>query len=363
MRTILFLILLVATTQAVATQQAPDVLLFEGKELRLTTSWAYPSPLETYYKQSGKTSPFRGVSTALYRGHIATWLIENEYLYLNNVEANGKDIQPSEIGSKLGKKQSSNGSLSADWFSGVLKATELEYTEAERIFSADYYFNVQHGRILESVRFTREDYDNYEQNRANKDVQSKKIAITELYQRYTDYYFRLNEQDEVIWNDKALKLKTTSGMSPLLQLYNNDHLNWPFNWNNKSKTGAPNCKWYIDKNNRLFIDEIKLLTGSDIYKAEKSEVLLSEVIPNSDNEEAHFANWVNGIFILEEGKMVEEYGYSSFKADFAHFVKIENGILKEHYKIDVTADIEQIESSSNQGLIRLFKEWKQKAGI
>lgn len=363
MRTFLFLILLAATTQTVATQQAPDVLLFGGKELRLTTSWAYPSPLETYYKQSGKTSPFKAASTALYRGHIATWLIENEYLYLNKIEANGKEIQPSEIGSKLGKKQSSNGSLSADWFSGVLKVTELEYTETDRIFVADYYFNIQHGRILESVIFTREDYDNYEQNRANKDVQLKKVAITELYQRYTDYYFRLNEQDEINWNGKALKMKTTSGMSPFLQRYNNDHLNWPFNWNNKSKTGAPNCKWYIDKDNRLFIDEVQLLTGSNIYKAEKSELLLSEVIPNNDNEEAHFANWVNGIFIFEEGNMVEEYGDFFFKADFAHFVRIKNGVLKEHYKIDATADIEQIESSSNLGLIKLFKEWNQKAGI
>lgn len=363
MRTFFFLILLATTTQTIATQQAPDVLLFEGKELMLTTSWAYPSPLETYYKQSGQTSPFRATGTALYRGHIATWLIENEYLYLNKVESNDKEIQPSEIGSKLGKKQSSNGSLSADWFSGVLKATELKYTEENDIFVADYYLNIQHGRILELVRLTREDYDNYEQNRANEDTQSKKVAITDLYQRYTDYYFRLSEPDEINWNGKALKLKTTSGMSPLLQLYNNDHLNWPFNWNNKSKTGAPNCKWYIDKDNRLFIDEIQLLAGSNIYKAEKSELLLSEVIPKNDNEEAVFANWVNGIFIFEEGNMVEENGYSSFKADFAHFVKIENGVLKEHYEIDATADMKQLESSSNQGLIKLIKEWKQKAEI
>ncbi len=87
------------------------------------------------------------------------------------------------------------------------------------------------------------------------------------------------------------------------------------------------------------------------------------MIPKNDNEEALFANWVNGIFIFEEGNMVEENGYSSFKADFAHFVKIENGVLKEHYEIDATADMKQLESSSNQGLIKLFKEWKQKAEI
>lgn len=342
---------------ALATQQAPDILLHNGKELRLEASWAYPSPLETYYKQSGKVSPFKGTSTGLYRGHIATWLIENDYFYLNQIEAKGEIIAPAEIGTGLGQKHSSNGSLSADWFSGVLQATEMKYTEDERIFVAVNYFNVKHGKVLESVRLTRDELEQTISGEA-KSPSLQRFAITELYQRYTDYYFRLSTQDEVSWNGKTLKLNSTSGMSPLLELYENDHLNWPFNWNNEAKNGAPNCRWYIDKDNRLFIEKVQILTGSNIYKAEATELPLSEAVPDNKSNQAAFANWVDGVYLLEEGNMVEEYGYKSFKAEIGHFVRINSGIIEEHYEVDVTASIEQIESSADQNFIKLFEEWK-----
>lgn len=344
-----------------ATQQAPDILFHDGKELTLETSWAYPSPLQAYYMQSGKVSPFKATTTALYRGHIATWLIENDYFYLNQIEAQGEVIAPSDLGVGLGKKHSSNGSLSADWFSGVLEATEVKYSDNELMFVALYYFNVKHGQVIESVRLTREDFEKKYSIEGNG-ASLERLAITDLYERYTDYYFRLHTKDEVRWNGKTLKLSSTSGMSPLLELYENNHLNWPFNWNNEAKSGAPNCRWYIDKDNRLFIEKVQILTGSNIYKADATDLPLNEVVPDSKSNEAVFASWVDGIYMLEEGSMVEEYGYSSFKAEIRHFVRITLGVVEEHYKVDATADLEQIESSADHNFIKLFEQWNEKAG-
>lgn len=355
-RILKLLLLLLIPVTTLATQQAPDILFYDGKELRLEASWAYPSPLETYFKQSGKASPFKGTTTALYRGHIATWLIENDYFYLNQIEAGRESLAPTELGEGLGKQYSSNGSLSADWFSGVLQATEMKYTDSERSIVAYYYFNVKHGQVLQSVRLTKDDLE-HKYNSESKGALPR-LALIDLYKRYTDYYFQLSTKDEVIWNGKVLKLNSTTGMSPLLKLYENDHLNWPFNWNNSVTSGAPNGRWSIDKDNRLFIESVQIRTGSNIYKADVAEVPLSQVIPGSEKNEATFASWVDGIYLLEEGSIVQEHGYSSFKVEIGHFVRINKGIIEEHYEVDATAELAQIESSADQNFIKLFEQWK-----
>ncbi|MGB8170961.1 MAG: hypothetical protein WCF18_25890 [Chthoniobacteraceae bacterium] len=71
---------------ASATEQESDFILFKGEKCELETSWMFPSPLELYFRSRSKKSPFEPSSTANYRGHVATWEIAGNRLYLIDLE-------------------------------------------------------------------------------------------------------------------------------------------------------------------------------------------------------------------------------------------------------------------------------------
>ena len=103
--TILFIILAIFMVRAFSTEQEPDILNFQEQKLRLQTGWGDPSPLETYFLQNNKKSPFRMLSSANYRGFIATWKIENDKLYLTYIDnEKSKKNQMYKVFGKKGKE-------------------------------------------------------------------------------------------------------------------------------------------------------------------------------------------------------------------------------------------------------------------
>ena len=81
----LFLIALFSLYAATATEQYPDIIEYGKKKYELYVDWGHPSPLQTLYIRTNTESPFKGYSTANYRGHIATWRIRDGKLYLVSV--------------------------------------------------------------------------------------------------------------------------------------------------------------------------------------------------------------------------------------------------------------------------------------
>lgn len=71
---------------AAATGQQPDILIYKGKTYDL-----FANPLGSFYENEKDKPPFRVrpnvMSTGNWRGYVATWKIENGFLYLVKLDA------------------------------------------------------------------------------------------------------------------------------------------------------------------------------------------------------------------------------------------------------------------------------------
>ena len=251
-RALFILLVLFVSGNAFATMQVPDILFYDNLELSLRTGWEYPSPLQIYYYQNNIETPFRGFSTAHKRGHVAVWKVADNKIYLNKIRIFDKhtgsfsfrSYEPDDYGVKPKSSPSSeNGDVLADWFSGILDC----YLRIGNNYTS-YFFHVREGLIVEMEIINKQDYglprkigpvDTLSNTLKNKPY------IRLLHKNYVTYYFRLRN-DEIKFKGQECRLNTgIDRLSPVFGLYDNNHLNWPYNWENTEKSGAPNCKWLI----------------------------------------------------------------------------------------------------------------------
>ena len=140
---------------AAATAQAPDVIHYEGKKQMLFTN-----PLESYFKKDERPKFQIGpasMSTANWRGYVATWRIEDDALYLVALDSwICKDLRPenckrADLGELFGEKYV-DGKVKADWFTGDLRIPDgerLRYVHMGygSIYERDIILSVAAGRI------------------------------------------------------------------------------------------------------------------------------------------------------------------------------------------------------------------------
>lgn len=345
-----------------ATQQTPDSLIYEGKQLALSTSWAYPSPLETYFHYNNQKSIFKNggiTSTANYRGHLAYWLIENGKLFLSEVRSGRETQHPSFYGIKsIQHKPSTNGAIAADWFSGVIAADYYEEIESSRSYQATYYFQIRNGQVVAKNDIAAEELKAIRES--TKETASAylklKMEFAELFEDYTDYYFRLNKEDSIELDQKKGLLRSKRQQSPLLGYFNNDHLEWPYNWENRKVNGAPNCKWIV-KNNRIYLTDVDLHSGSNLYSVESQKVELTDIFQDPMADKEVFAEWMTGLYLIVYGQVDEtesQEEYSNFIESDYTFLRVKNGIVQERHQFDADTDI----NNATEALAQLFEEWK-----
>ncbi len=335
MRKIIFFVFLSILSNSInATDQVPDRLLFDGKTLSLATSWGYPSPLETYFYQNDIKYPFPGMSTANYRGHIATWEISDDKFYLKEIDVDDDIYKPDkyDIKSKNGN-DSIRGTIFADWFSGVLNCYEGKDSKKS------YYFYVQYGEVIDKQIITQKDYKKIkkisEKDTANHDLINK-YRILVLNQNYISYYFRLSsKEDSLSFNNQGGYFSGKSGYSPLLEYYSNDHMKWPYNWENIEKNGAPNCKWVIESDS-IYLTQIDLFTGTSFFKIDKQNIPLEEIFEGKVKNDKIFADWISGVYMIKHGKEAENGvfpAYKEFTVSEISYLRINDGIVTEKYTV------------------------------
>ena len=93
-RQILTLAIVIASTLGApilcqATEQIPDIVIYNGEEIYKNVFFS-PTPLKVYFLETYRTQLNIGssISTNLWRGHIATYLIDNDRLYIKKIESN-----------------------------------------------------------------------------------------------------------------------------------------------------------------------------------------------------------------------------------------------------------------------------------
>ena len=131
------------------TAQAPEKLLYKGEELTLCSE-----PLGPFLEFSGSTVKFDARCTALWRGYIGTWSIENDRLYLVALKGSViTDDEMSEVGLDALFPDYPDG-VFAHWFTGELRCPSgalLNYVHGcyGSTYEKDLFLRVQRGVVLE----------------------------------------------------------------------------------------------------------------------------------------------------------------------------------------------------------------------
>lgn len=336
----IFILFFCLSLRAIATEQIPDQLLYNNTKLYLNTGWGHPSPLQTYFYQNSIAYPFQMLSTANYRGHIATWVIQNDRFYLKEIEIDSKIHSPEKYNIKsIETSEVKPGLVFADWFSGVITCDKPRWEgswEAESTF----YFQIRNGKIVLMTEIATKDINefyNYQKKRG--EGLSDKYKLILLAENYVAYYYRLNENDEIEYKKQKCQLSTgVSRLSPIYGRYSNEHLNWPFNWENLEKNGAAHCKWKII-NDSLILTGLELYSGLSFDSITKEDIDLNGLFPGEVKNQQIFAEWVTGIQLIIYGiDTVYDFGFKDFKPSEYTYCRFEKGVLKEAYSLPANFD-------------------------
>ena len=371
--TFLILFTLFTSGMALATEQQPDILVYDDQELYLSTGWGHPSPLETYYYQNNIETPFRGFSTANYRGHIAVWEVTDDKMYLKEIRIEDYDpnthefIYDSYAPYEYGVEPNScppeeNGAVLADWFSGVLDC----YLIDEGSYCS-YFFHVRDGSIVEMQIITEQDYDvlynSPEVVAVRKDYRDK-LKMLVLNENYITYCFRLNEDDEIEYDEEDCRLNTGfDRLSPIFGIYDNNHLNWPYNWENLEKSGAPHCKWLI-KDDKLYLTGMELYSGLSFYEIDTETLDLTNLFDEKVIDGVVDANWVSGVYLMKHGNETKESAgwpglyFTVFNVTGYTIIRLDEGKLIESYNVPKDFDPENLPEDIDPGLKQIIEDYE-----
>ncbi|MBB5035478.1 hypothetical protein [Prosthecobacter vanneervenii] len=228
---ILSALLLRLTTPATATEQEDDFILYRGERCALETHWLFPAPLQAYFAD-GKHGeyPLKMVSTANYRGHVATYEIADGRLYLAKIEPSAmvrmvelslpnasKKTGEAAVAAAVKKEQArldetlrqifpgraaADGRIFADWYSGqlrifcTLKKTKFQHpdekTPHEEIMPTEVaLLKIKEGAVVKETRFPLEEYwTKFEIMQRRREIPDEEAAAITDHLEFLDSYSR-----------------------------------------------------------------------------------------------------------------------------------------------------------------------------
>ena len=207
MRIIIIILFLSYAIQDVsATAQIPDRLIYQGKSYNL-----HNNPLEVYFKEHPKKRPEGDVSsTALWRGYIATFEIQNDVLILKDLQIEVYEHQEGReawapntaLKSVLKEVFPEEDTIKIDWCTEILilpSGRIQKYVHQGYASSFEQYvlLEVKEGSLVEAKTF---DYEGY---LAFKKEQLKRFKTTSSYETYLTkwkekYEYTEEEVDEIL---------------------------------------------------------------------------------------------------------------------------------------------------------------------
>lgn len=169
-----------------ATAQASDLLIVGGKEFSLNTN-----PLETQLQKKQWRPPENAVITsANWRGYLATWEIKDGRLFLKDVtigvsdSKNRRDYVRKSITQELYPGATE---VFADWYTGALIVPDGKMTRYVHMgygSSFDHYqvFRVHAGKVVEHLSMTGAEFETY------KEAKFAAFRKTDAYKKaYADF--------------------------------------------------------------------------------------------------------------------------------------------------------------------------------
>jgi hypothetical protein len=178
----IFIVVLISFYNISATAQYPDLIILNGDTLSL-----YSNPLEKYFDLYPEKRPENEiVSTALWRGYVATFEIKNDLFLLKDIQIEvEKGHLKFEWKSVLQEVFPGMEEIIVDWFTGLLvipKGELVNYVHMGYASEYDSYtlFQIKEGILEKEKNFTHEEYVRF------KKRQFEEFKKTDEYKKLYD---------------------------------------------------------------------------------------------------------------------------------------------------------------------------------
>lgn len=166
---LLFVVVVLFTSNLFATAQYPDKIIYNGKEYSL-----HSNPMEEYFAKNPHRKPRGGIiSSALWRGYVATFEFSENNLILKDIhimewdksESNSHKINWKSVLSEVVPKDEK---LKIDWFTGILVIPHGELVNYVHMGYSSTYENyilleLDKGRLNKAKEFEQKDYEKFKE--------------------------------------------------------------------------------------------------------------------------------------------------------------------------------------------------------
>jgi len=221
MKRLLFIAFLITICfKGFGTKQQNDIIIYNGETCELNLDWYFPSPFQCYYDQHPELKyPFRMLHTANYRGHIATWEIKDNVLFLIKITREQKNIKLKT----LFKDKAINGKVKADWFSGyllVLSGPFKEWYDSPysdgKFYVIDYkkyiIVKIENGSVVNAAEYETDQYWdlNKKLNKKQRIAPQDSIILNGYFQYTSSFLPKDTTEKEVkYYTEKDFKIFIT----------------------------------------------------------------------------------------------------------------------------------------------------------
>lgn len=353
----------VALSAVMATEQVKDKIIYNGKEYSLATDFLSPSILEYRYAVLGQESPYHAYSTACYRGHIATYEIIDDRLYLKSVESKEeREIDNSSLPDFYDDRSDSDlvvpqGLIWANWFTGPLSFSDDKET---------YILHVKHGKAGHITAYNTKKLQKALEKGLNKMGKEYEDYLIFYVIKFflSDSYFTGMQQVKspiVIESEKTdskCYIQEKNGFSNLFLKRYKDPLDWKYSWlmcymttdspgDMMSRFGVPECEWRVI-DGKLYVSKIAYFRAdfwgqvmNDIHAIQSTPVEMSDIFDESEiiHEEGKaydgmvLAEWVTGPVTVVYYDKAQTSGTWKTQPKEIHKLTFEKGVLTSNEKL------------------------------
>jgi hypothetical protein len=202
---IVFIVLLMQGFCLFATEQMPDILIYNGKEYALTVN-----PMETYFYRFPEKRPRPSVwSSGLWRGYIATFEIIQNELWLIDIKIYGSESIDGKFTSRyvsiIDDFLEGQEKMKIDWFNGLLVLPQgkiVNYVHMGYGSTYEYYklIIIENGNYINEFELNHEQYIRYrnlqfEMYKKTEDYEKKfnKLNDGKTSEEMIDYFLKIYE--------------------------------------------------------------------------------------------------------------------------------------------------------------------------
>jgi hypothetical protein len=161
--------------------------------------------------------------------------------------------------------------------------------------------------VVDDQLLTKEDFERIskftEQDTADHDL-ADKYRINCLRNNYLSYWIQSGTYDIMLYNGEEIKIDDKTNTSLIKKLYNGNHLEFPYNWENLELSGVPSALYSIEGDS-IYLKGVMLCSGLGYFERDENYLPLTALFNEEDivNRKV-FANWVSGDVYLNYGKTI-----------------------------------------------------------